>query len=74
MFYSTVYSNPESKEYLKFYLGKHNTDFLLSSSTIIDYFMKDFQECAKSWNIELLPNNTIGIVNLHNFEKLEDQI
>ena len=74
VFYSTVYSNPESKEYLKFYLGKHKTDFLLSSSTIIDYFMKDFQECAKSWNIELLPNNTIGIVNLHNFEKLEDQI
>lgn len=74
VFYSTVYSNPASKEYLNFYFGKSNNNFLISSSTIIDYFNKDSHQQAKSLNLAILPNNTVGLVSLQNLEIKQEQI
>ena len=74
VFYSSVYANIAGKKYLDFYTGNYDNKFLISSSTIIDFYNKDYSGNAKKWNLKVLPNNSIGIINLYNKEKLEELI
>ena len=74
MFYTTAYSNSASKNYLDFYCGVSNNNIVLSSSTIIDKYMKDFPDQYKQWNFQVLPNNTVGVVNLQDLGKIEGMI
>ena len=82
MFYSTVYSTASKTTYspidiknaLDFYSGVSNNNIVLASSTIIVNFKKEFPDKYKNWNFQILSNNTVGVVNLKDLERIEDVI
>ena len=71
LFYSSLYSDPRGKDYFDFYVARNDNNFLICSSTIMDFFEKDYPTNKTSWKIETLPNNAIGLVNLQSFNKFE---
>jgi predicted glutamine amidotransferase len=64
LLYSSLYSNLKGKSYFDFFHLSNQTQNLICSSTIKENFERKYPELFETFEVKLLPNNTIGLINL----------
>lgn len=63
LLYCSMYSDQLAENYLKLYSGKDQKMSVLCSSTVVNFLEKDYPDELKKWNLQVIPNGSIGIIS-----------
>ena len=74
VFYSSIYSRLNFDKYLNLYEFKNTNYTVICSSTIKEYYEKEFADNLKTYTVRLLPNGAVGMVNITTNEQQEEKI